>query len=84
MPMPEKVVHLNEDARDDPGENIRLLRSFIEELAPLNKAILIMSLDGNSHAEISEVMGISQSNVGTKINRIKNQLKKKFMQVKNG
>lgn len=39
-----------------------------------------MYLDGNSHLEISEAMGITLSNVGTKINRIKHQLKKKFKQ----
>jgi RNA polymerase sigma-70 factor (ECF subfamily) len=47
---------------------------------PLNKAIVIMFLDGYSHKDISEAMGISLSNVGKKIIRIKTQLKKKFKQ----
>jgi DNA-directed RNA polymerase specialized sigma24 family protein len=32
-------------------------------------------LDGNSHREIGEVPGISESNVGTRLNRVKNNLR---------
>jgi len=76
--MPEKLVSVEETNAADVDDNILRLRSFIEELDPLNKALLILYLDENSHAEISEAMGISVSNVGTKINRIKKQLQKKF------
>jgi len=79
-PMPDKLVCIEERQDSEPDENIRRLRQFINQLDPLNKAILIMYLDENSHNEISEAMGISVSNVGTKINRIKKQLKKKFKQ----
>jgi RNA polymerase sigma-70 factor (ECF subfamily) len=33
-----------------------------------------MSLDGVSYRDMAEVLGLSESNVGVKINRIKNQL----------
>ena len=78
--MPDKLVSVEEDEEPDIDENLKRLRELIDELDPLNKAIFIMYLDDNSHAEISEAMGISVSNVGTKINRIKKQLKKKFNQ----
>ncbi|MGK7396097.1 MAG: RNA polymerase sigma factor [Candidatus Cyclobacteriaceae bacterium M3_2C_046] len=77
-PLSEKIVRVEEPDQDQPGHQLQLLRKFIEELDPLNKAILIMYLDENSHQEISAAMGISVSNVGTKINRIKKQLKQKF------
>lgn len=78
--MPSKVVAIGEDVTNEYDERIKQLRAFIQEFDPLNKAIVIMYLDGNSHKEISEAMGISLSNVGTKISRIKTQLKKKFKQ----
>lgn len=78
--MPEKIVVVDEKENDQYDERIKQLRLFIQEFDPLNKAIVIMYLDGNSHKEISEAMGISLSNVGTKISRIKTQLKKKFKQ----
>lgn len=80
VPMPDKLVSVEEDEEPEIDENLKRLRELIDELDPLNKAIFIMYLDENSHAEISEAMGISVSNVGTKINRIKKQLKKKFNQ----
>ena len=78
--MPSNIVVIDEDVSNEYGERINQLRAFIQEFDPLNKAIVIMYLDGNSHKEISEAMGISLSNVGTKISRIKTQLKKKFNQ----
>ncbi|GET33629.1 DNA-directed RNA polymerase sigma-70 factor [Prolixibacter bellariivorans] len=80
VPMPDKLISVEEDEAPEIDENLKRLRELIDELDPLNKAILIMYLDDNSHSEISEAMGISVSNVGTKINRIKKQLKKKFNQ----
>ena len=80
LPMPEKLVRVDDSAEKETNEDILRLRVFIQELDPLNRAILIMYLDENSHIEISEAIGISVSNVGTKINRIKKQLRKKFNQ----
>jgi RNA polymerase sigma-70 factor, ECF subfamily len=52
-----------------------LLYQCIDELDELNKAIILLYLDGNSHGEISEITGISKTNVGTRISRIKEQIK---------
>ncbi|MBN2615607.1 MAG: sigma-70 family RNA polymerase sigma factor [Bacteroidales bacterium] len=78
VPMPEKLVSITDTEPVETDENIHRLRAFIQSFDPLNKALVILYLDGNSHAEIARVLGISVSNVGTKINRIKQQLRKKF------
>lgn len=52
-----------------------ILYQCIDELNHLNKAIILLYLDGNSHDEISEITGISKTNVGTRISRIKEQIK---------
>jgi len=52
-----------------------ILYQCIDELNQLNKAIILLYLDGNSHDEISEIIGISKTNVGTRISRIKEQIK---------
>lgn len=52
-----------------------VLYHCIDELNEINKAIILLYLDGNTHAEISEIMGISKTNVGTRISRIKEQIK---------
>lgn len=61
---------------NEDNSNIDLLYSCIEDLDEINKAIIILYLDNNSHDEISEITGISKTNVGTRISRIKEQLRK--------
>ncbi len=56
-------------------ENLRALYQFIESLDPLNKALILLYLDENSYREIADVLGITETNVATKISRLKNKMK---------
>jgi len=73
----EKVLDAVDETRSQP-EDIRLLYEFIEKLDEVNKALVLLYLDGNSYAEIASVLGITETNVATKINRLKNSLKQEF------
>jgi len=55
-------------------ERLAKLYSSIRQLKPLDRSLILMSLDGVSYREMAEVLGLSESNIGVKINRIKNQL----------
>ena len=57
------------------GEDVQLLLRCIDDLGALEKALVLLYLDGNDHASIAEVLGISVSNVGTKLFRIKDRLR---------
>jgi RNA polymerase sigma factor (sigma-70 family) len=59
-------------------EDVRLLYQFIEALDPLNKALILLYLDENSYAEIADVLGITETNVATKISRLKTKMKQEF------
>ena len=81
-PLNENIINIVED-EDDTQElenNIQLLNHFIEQLDKLNRALLLLYLDNHSYKEISEILGITETNVATKINRIKHKLKKQFAQ----
>jgi RNA polymerase sigma-70 factor (ECF subfamily) len=65
--------HLINDQPD--ASNSEILYQCIDELSQLNKAIILLYLDGNSHEEISEITGISKTNVGTRISRIKEEIR---------
>ena len=78
VPLKEKFVHIQDENKVEDDENLKKLNHFIAQLKPLHKALMIMYLDQKSHKEIAMVLGISESNVGTKINRIKKELKTKF------
>lgn len=51
------------------------LYSAIGLLGTLDKAIILLQLDGYNYNEISEIIGLTKTNVATKINRIKLKLK---------
>ncbi|MDB5249686.1 MAG: polymerase ECF-type sigma factor [Segetibacter sp.] len=76
----EIVVAIMDDTTEEreQEENLQLLYKFINELEELNKALMILYLDNNSYKEISLVLGITETNVATKINRIKQKLKQQF------
>lgn len=60
---------------DDPDGRIAALYEHIGSLDPLNRALMMLVLDERSHAEMADILGISTSNVATKINRIKQKLR---------
>ena len=62
------------DASTD--DRLRLLQKFLARLDELDLALVILYLDGNRHDTIAEVLGISVSNVGTKIGRLKIRLRR--------
>lgn len=66
------------DSKEDKEEIINFLYARIAELEELDRIIISMILEGCSYKEISDVLGINISNVGVRINRIKNKLKNKF------
>jgi DNA-binding NarL/FixJ family response regulator len=42
------------------------------------RALVLLYLDGNNYQEIAEVLGISETNVATKISRLKSKMKQEF------
>jgi RNA polymerase sigma-70 factor (ECF subfamily) len=50
------------------------LYAAIRALPPGKRALVVLYLDGFSYREIAEVVGISESNVGVSLNRIKKEL----------
>jgi RNA polymerase sigma-70 factor (ECF subfamily) len=56
-------------------EMTETLYSAIEHLGKIDKAIILLQLDGYSYDDISEIIGITRTNVATKINRLKLKLK---------
>jgi RNA polymerase sigma-70 factor, ECF subfamily len=56
-------------------ENVRLLMKAIYHLNEIDKSIILLYLEEKSYSEISEIIGISESNVGVRINRAKKILK---------
>lgn len=83
-PLTDGIVSFTDnDHLEDKEGDLGLLQKLILQLNDLDKALMLLYLEEKSHKEISHIIGISETNVSTKINRIKNILKQKFTQIKN-
>lgn len=58
-----------------PQDDLQLLHEFIARLNELDRALVILYLDGNRYDTIGEILGITETNVGTRIGRIKDKLR---------
>jgi RNA polymerase sigma-70 factor (ECF subfamily) len=83
MPLDEKLDVISPDENEAEINNLELLEKFISELKEFDKALMLLYLEKKSHQEISEILGISTSNVSTKIARIKEGLKQQFSNLNN-
>jgi RNA polymerase sigma-70 factor (ECF subfamily) len=73
---------------DDPleqeaGDNLGVLRQLIDGLDVLNRALVLLYLEGRSSEEIAEIVGISPGNVTTRMNRLKTELQRGFARLRN-
>lgn len=74
-----QIIETTSSEDDSSGDdNFILLRKFIRELKEIDKALILLHLEGLSSQEIASIMAITQTNVTTKISRIKQKLKLKF------
>ena len=78
IPLPEEMEQQLRNEPDNPL--IDELYQLIEQLPKADQALIYLYIDGNSEAEISEILGISTSAVGVRIHRIKQKLKEMHTQ----
>jgi len=77
VPLDEELHQMAEgNVADHEGdERLRLLQAFIARQSPLDRAILLLYLDERSQREIGEIVGLTETNVSTKIGRLKQRLR---------
>ncbi len=74
----QESVYIDDGTDIALSEDIKELYHYIAKLDELNKALILLYLDQYSYEDIASTLGISKTNVATKISRIKKQLKHKF------
>ena len=68
----DKEADISATAEDNTMEK---LYELVNQLDPLEKSIIYLYLEQRSYREIGTIIGISETNVGTKMQRIKQKLK---------
>lgn len=63
------------DAGIDPqGALLERLYAAIRRLAPVERSLILLSLDGMTYAQIAQLHGLSETNVGARLTRIRQRV----------
>ena len=74
MEIDETIANALKAAGDSSRDDIELLHQAIRKLNSVERALVLLYLEDLSHKEIAEVLGLTVSNVGVKLSRIKSKL----------
>ncbi len=77
VPLDETAHERIDAGADDPGRQLQVkaLQGFIAALKPLDRALLLLYLEDRPNRDIADILGISASNVSTKISRLKQRIR---------
>jgi RNA polymerase sigma-70 factor (ECF subfamily) len=65
-------------AHEDRDERLQRLNAFIAALDPMSRALVLLYLEDCPQREIAEVLGITETNVSTKLHRLKRRLREQM------
>jgi len=71
--LPDEVLV---DSRAFPDESLNQLYAAIRQLSEIDRGIILLYLEEKSYQEIADIMGTNTNNIGVRITRIKERLKK--------
>ena len=69
-------VELTEDSYAFSDENLNELYRAIRQLSEIDRGVILLYLEEKSYKEIADIMGTNTNNIGVRIKRIKERLKK--------
>lgn len=83
VPAEDSVLEIAAEDAGAGGDdaNLQLLHQLIGRLDELDRALVLLYLDGNRHDTIAEVLGISETNATTRLSRIKQKLRRDLAQM---
>ncbi|WP_024770096.1 RNA polymerase sigma factor [Aquimarina macrocephali] len=73
--MYDVIMRQTEQHDTEFEERLKKLYAHIHDLNELDKGLILLLLEGKKYEEIAVITGLSPSNVGTRISRIKQKLK---------
>lgn len=68
--------NLTEDSRAFADEELNQLYDAIRQLSEVDRAVILLYLEEKSYKEIADIIGTNTNNIGVRIKRIKQRLKK--------
>ncbi len=76
-PLTDDILDIDHfEKKHELNEQINHLYAFINQLKKFDRALILLYLDNLSYQDIADILGITKTNVATKISRIKTLLKR--------
>ncbi len=66
---------------EESDRRVKALHAVIERQPPLDRALLLLWLEERSQREIADVLGLSESNVSTKLHRLKQRIREQLAEL---
>lgn len=63
---------------EQQDERIPLLQQVIATLPPLDRALVLLYLDDHSYRDIASILGLTETNVATKLSRLKDRVREEI------
>jgi RNA polymerase sigma-70 factor, ECF subfamily len=70
----DRITHTLHENKTHSDERLDWLLEEISKLDEIDRSVTLLLLDDFSYKEMASILGISESNIGVKINRIKKHL----------
>jgi RNA polymerase sigma-70 factor (ECF subfamily) len=79
IPIDRTALNYSEIQSDEQKDKLEFLYQCIKELNELDKGIILLYLEHKSYNEIADAIGLSETNVGTRMSRIKQKIRSKVI-----
>lgn len=78
--IPTEPLMVEPVASTDVDDPMALLERFLASLDPVNRAVLLLDLEGLPREEIADVLGISAGTVAVRMTRLKQRFSEQFVE----
>ncbi|HWT50710.1 MAG TPA: sigma-70 region 4 domain-containing protein, partial [Caulobacter sp.] len=70
----EMLWRSEQDRAEPEADLLERLYAAIRQLPPVERSLILLSLDGMSYAQIAQLHGLTETNVGARLTRIRQRV----------
>lgn len=75
----EQIILKIPEEKSELDQSLKLLYQVISTLSSIDRALILLYFEEKTYSEIAEIIGISETNVATKLSRLKKTIKEEFL-----
>ena len=75
----EALAAIRDPAAAEPDPRLGELYRVIDQLDDFHRALIVLHLEGHDYREIAEILGITETNVATRLSRLRQRLREELV-----